>query len=116
VVDDDPDLVGLLHAILATDGHTVDVAVGGQVALEQLALRDYDLVICDLRMPSVDGVIVYRAVERQVPPRPAVLFVASSTEAVGYEVFLRTTRVPVLAKPFNVDEVRAAVRRRLGTP
>ena len=44
--------------------------------------RTYDLIVCDLHMPDRDGPVVYRAIERRPPPRPAFLFVTGYAEGM----------------------------------
>src|SRR5207245_5436371 len=50
VVDDESAIGGLLGDLLALDGHEVDVAANGRIALDKLRARSYDLVMTDLRM------------------------------------------------------------------
>ena len=113
VVDDDGHLRELLAATLGQDGRTVDVAQDGVEALALLGANSYDVVLSDLRMPGLDGPAVYRAIERQPPPRPAVIFVTGYADAGRYEEFLRTVQVPVVGKPFDINVLRDVVRRRL---
>jgi CheY-like chemotaxis protein len=114
VVDDNADIRELVELVLAGDGDEVSSVASGRVALEQLAREVYDLVVCDLQMPDVDGAAVYRAITQRPAPRPAVLLITGYADAVGYEDFVRTVDVPVLVKPFDINELRAAVRRLLG--
>ncbi len=113
VVDDQADLRQVLQLVLTDEGYEVDSADGGRAALEQLARKTYALVICDLQMPDVDGAAVYRAIEREPPPRPAVMFVTGYADAGPYEESLRTAQVPVVGKPFDIDALREAVRQML---
>jgi CheY-like chemotaxis protein len=75
IVEDDPHLRDVVQLILAGPGNEIVSVADGQAALESLAQHAYDLVVCDLHMPGVDGRAVYLAIERQSPPRPAVVFV-----------------------------------------
>ena len=113
VVDDAPELAELIQTVLEEDGHAVEAVHGGQTALERLRLNVYDLVICDLQMPDVDGAAVYRAIERLAPPRPAVLLMTGFGGAPTYEDFLGTTQALVLSKPVGIDELRERVRHVL---
>ena len=54
-MDDQVELAELIQAVLEGDGHAVEVVHGGQAALERLGQAVYDLVVCDLQMPDVDG-------------------------------------------------------------
>jgi two-component system NtrC family sensor kinase len=51
VVDDQPELAELIRTVLEEDGHAAEAVPGGQHALERLAQRRYDLVVCDLTGP-----------------------------------------------------------------
>ena len=52
LVDDEPAMVKALTALLRRDGHSVDTAANGQLALVQLQERLHDLILSDLRMPG----------------------------------------------------------------
>jgi CheY-like chemotaxis protein len=55
VVDDEPGLRQTVSRILGAEGHTVGTAGEGEEALSKLSTEDVDLVLCDLRMPKMDG-------------------------------------------------------------
>lgn len=114
VVDDQPELAELIQTVLEEIGHAVEAVHGGQAALERLTQRAYDLVICDLQMPDVDGVAVYRAVEQLAPPRPAVLLMTGYADTAAYGDFLQMTSAVVLNKPIGIDALGAMVARQLG--
>src|SRR3990167_8883059 len=67
VVDDDPEIADLLAEILTTDGHRVDTAANGRLALAQLETRTYDVILSDLSMPVLGGPEFYRELERRDP-------------------------------------------------
>jgi two-component system NtrC family sensor kinase len=114
VVDDDPGITELLAGILGENGHRVETAADGASALARLLSRPYDLVLCDLRMPRLDGPDLYRALERR---QPAVLrrlvFVTGDTLSAETGAFLESAGRPVLTKPFSPAEVRRVIERVL---
>ena len=114
VVDDDDGVRELIELALDGLGHAVESAGNGHTALEQLARHAYDLVLCDMDLPDVDGRVVYRAIQRQPPPRPAVGFITGYAVAGAYEEFLRTTQATVVGKPFEINVLRHTVSRMLG--
>ncbi len=67
VVDDQPEVAELVQAVLKDDGHAADAVYSGQAALDRLTQTVYDLVVCDVRMPDVDGKAVFRAVAQLGP-------------------------------------------------
>src|SRR5216683_736470 len=113
VVDDQVELAELIQAVLEGDGHAVEAVHGGQAALEHLGHQAYDLVVCDLQMPDIDGAAVGRAVAQLAPPRPPVLFMTGYADSSAYGDFLQTTPAVVLNKPIGVDALREQVRRTL---
>jgi DNA-binding response OmpR family regulator len=71
-------------------------------------------VICDLKMPYVDGPGLYRSlVRRDSPMQHRVLFVTGDTMGPRTLEFLKSSGLPYLAKPFLVEELKAAVRQAL---
>jgi CheY-like chemotaxis protein len=54
-IDDDPATLDMIEATLRPDGHEVTRANSGQAALDIARLAPFDLVICDLLMPDLDG-------------------------------------------------------------
>ena len=113
VVDDQPELAELIQVVLEADGHSVEAVNGGQAALERLGQSVYDLVVCDLQMPDVDGAALSRAVRLLAGPRPAMLLMTGYADSPTYGEFLQTTPAVVLSKPVGIDTLREQVRRLL---
>jgi DNA-binding NtrC family response regulator len=108
VVDDEPSVLELLVEILQLDGHEVDTAADGAEALLLVGSRCYAAVLSDVVMPTLDGVELYRAVKDRQPELAArMVFMAARIDAVDQ---LREAGLRVLAKPFDVEEVRRVVR------
>jgi CheY-like chemotaxis protein len=117
VVEDEPAIRSLLAVILAAQGHEVDEARDGLEALRRLNEQTYDLIVSDMRMPGLDGPGLYHELQRRGPAdQPRLLFVSGSSSVQAYEDFLATAKVPVLEKPFNLDELCRVVERILAAP
>jgi CheY-like chemotaxis protein len=67
VIDDDEDLRELVGRVVKQAGYAVDAVADGQAGLEQLSQRPYDVILCDLRMPRMDGRTFYQEVQRAHP-------------------------------------------------
>jgi signal transduction histidine kinase len=116
VVDDEPDVADVIVEVLERDGHTVDTATNGAMALEKLAERPYDLVVSDTKMPVLDGEGFYRELERLFPAlRTRVIFLTGDVLSRDKQKFLEETGAPHLMKPCDLDEVHRLVRRILAT-
>ena len=114
VVDDEPEVAAALAEMLADDGHQVETAPNGDIALRKLEERAYDLVLSDIRMPGLDGPGLYRALERR-HSNLAHRFVFVTGDALSPETkqLVEETRILALSKPFDADAVRQVVRRAL---
>jgi len=114
VVDDEPLVTVLMAEALAMEGHDVDTAKDGQEALEKVSACAYDAILSDLRMPVLDGVGLYRGLDQQHPGLlRRIAFVSGTTEPVEYASFLEETGVPVLHKPFDIEDLQQLVQRLL---
>ena len=114
VVEDEPLISGLICDMLTADGHEVDEAPTGRVALERIAERSYDLIVSDLRMPELDGPGLYRALEmKHEELLGKIVFVTGSALDPGNEQFLEETRVPWLSKPFTIVDLHKLTQRVL---
>jgi CheY-like chemotaxis protein len=114
VVDDEPLVARLIAETLEFEGYEVDTANNGREALEKIATGSYDAILSDLRMPELDGVGLYREIERQ---QPALLqrlaFVSGTMESPEYASLFEGSRAPVLSKPFAVTDLHELVQRLL---
>ena len=112
VVDDDDYVREVTEMVLAGAGHSVRATANGLEALRWLEEEPWDLLILDLQMPEIDGPALYREVLARWPRAAShVLFVSGMTERPPD----RPLDVPVLVKPFSLEELLAAVARVLAT-
>jgi PAS domain S-box-containing protein len=117
-VDDDPDALGLLRAILETAGAEVTTALSGFHAIELLERVAYDVVIADIGMPKMDGLEFIRRV-RQLPNASAKAVPAAALTAYARSEdrtdALRSGYQLHLSKPVNPTELIVAVIGLLNT-
>jgi nitrogen fixation negative regulator NifL len=116
VVDDEPDVAGVLTDLLRAAHEQVETASDGRAALERLGQADYDLILCDVRMPGLDGPGLYRAL-RLTRPELLTRFVFLTGDTLNPESreFVEHTGAPCLGKPFDFDEVYRVIGRVLGS-
>ncbi len=114
VVEDEPTVAQLIVDVLREEGHQVEAVLDSQKGLIRLSRSHYDLIICDLRMPRLDGPAFYEALVRSgSSARDRLIFVTGDTLAPRTMKFLQNVKVTYLAKPFLVEELKLAVNRRL---
>jgi len=114
VVDDEPEVAALLAEALHMDGHEVDTAANGAVALTMLDKQTYDLVLSDTKMPVVDGEEFYRELAHRAPAlRSRIIFVTGDVISREKRAFLEATGAPFLLKPFAPNDARRLVHQML---
>jgi PAS domain S-box-containing protein len=114
VVEDEPTVARLIRDVLEDEGLLVDVLPDGREALERSAREAYDLVICDMKMPEVDGQHVYESLMSTGNPLwRKFLFVTGDVVSAHTHEFLERHQLPHVAKPFRVEELTEKVRRVL---
>jgi len=109
VVDDDPDILDALSEILEVEGYDVHRARNGREALVRVEQAPPDLVLLDLMMPVMDGSEFARNL---APGRRPPIIVLSADRNVSVKA-MEIGALGWLAKPFELDELLAAVRRAL---
>ena len=114
VVEDEPTVSQLISDVMSEMGHRVDTLLDSREAFDRMKESNYDLIICDLRMPHLDGAGLYHElVKRRSPFQHKLLFVTGDTMSPRSLEFLNSNKVPYLAKPFLVEELKEAVRQAL---
>jgi CheY-like chemotaxis protein len=116
IVDDEVGISKGLAYLFRRDGHQVDTAANGNLALARLQEREYDLILCDLRMPELDGPGLYRALALHTPHLlRRFIFLTGDTLSPEAQTFLTHTGAVRLNKPFRAAEVRRVVQQTLQT-
>jgi len=114
IVDDEVGTTKALVRLFNRDGHRTETAANGREALDKVRAQSYDLILCDLRMPELDGPSFYRAVACQHPHlQQRFIFLTGDTLSPGAKTFLDEIRSPFLAKPFRAAEIRRVVQQAL---
>jgi DNA-binding response OmpR family regulator len=114
VVEDEAALGTAVAEALTDAGFVVDRAGDGEEGLTCLSHNRYDLIICDLKMPRIDGMQFYRAMATAAPALARrVIFVTGAVAGTDAERFLEETGCPWLAKPFRLGDLLRAARDAL---
>lgn len=106
VVDDDPDVLEALEAVLSED-FEVATAADGAVALEHLQCAEVDVVLLDMMMPNMDGEEVIAAMKGSGMTIPVLL----GSAMPGIERRARKLGVVAITKPYNVTNLVARLQR-----
>lgn len=109
VVDDEPVVGKSLRRLLPE--HEVTIASSAAEALSAIAIQpDLDVILCDLMMPEVSGIELYRELTSRYPGlAPRVVFITGGAFTAEATAFLRQAGNPLLEKPFDLPRLRALV-------
>jgi signal transduction histidine kinase len=114
VVEDETALANAVTDALRDAGYIVGRSADGEEALIEVKARQFDLVICDLKMPRLDGKAFYRALGEARPSLARrVIFVTGDVAGTDAEQFLVESGCRWLAKPFRLADLLRAVREGL---
>ncbi len=112
IIEDEEDLATALARGLRKQGYAVDVAYDGEEGWELADNQDYDLLILDLSLPSLDGVEICRRL-RLSQPRLLILMLTARSHLNERVSGLDTGADDYLVKPFHWSELMARVRALL---
>ena len=106
VIDDEVHITELIFDVLSRQGAQIDLANSAVEAFEQIKTKNYDVIICDQRMPGVSGQRLYRLVESlNADLRHRFLFVTGDVVSTQTERFFAQVGVQYLRKPFRIHEL-----------
>ena len=112
VVDDELGLRHTLTLILGAEGHETRAAANGDAALEMLAEHDADLVLCDVRMPGIDG-LTFLDRYREASGRALVIMMSAYGDDDAALDAIKRGAYDFLQKPFRADQVLLVVRKAI---
>jgi CheY-like chemotaxis protein len=115
IVDDEPTVLEVLAALLGDEGHAVQQAPDGRVALEMIAAEAPDLLITDVMMPCLDGWAVLASVRERSPALPVIVISAVDRQQARHREFFRTDHTVFLRKPFDIETLLTLVERLTGS-
>jgi DNA-binding NtrC family response regulator len=108
LMEDEPSLARGLKMVLTKQGYEVDLADTGVRALGSLGMKDFDLLIADLRLPDMDGMEVIRTA-KETSPQTQVIVITGYASVPSAVNSMKTGVLDYLAKPFTMDEFIGAV-------
>ena len=112
IVEDEPRMATLIRQTLEEEAYAVDVVCDGREALDWLRHTDYDLIVLDVMLPSLDGMRMCKAYRDAGGHAPVLMLTARDTLADRVRG-LDSGADDYLIKPFGVPELLARLRALL---
>jgi two-component system, NtrC family, sensor kinase len=114
VIDDEEPILQMVREALTPQGYEVDIAPDGATALQCISEKQYDVALCDWKMPGLNGQQVY---ERARALNPAlsdrIIFITGDIISERARKFLEQQNKVCLPKPFTIAEFRLAIKKVL---
>lgn len=112
IVEDDSLVQAFLKESLQRLNLRIDTASSGEEALEKISSQIFDLVLSDIRMPTVSGMDVLRKVRETAPETKVVMMTAYGTVENAVEA-MRLGAFDYVMKPFSADEIELVIKKAL---
>lgn len=110
IVDDEAPMRHMLRMVLERDGYTVAEAVSGRQGLERLQSGHYSLILCDIRMPEMDGLTFLKEMQEQQFGGTVIMMSAYGSIDTAVEC-MKQGAYDYISKPFRPDEILLTVRK-----
>lgn len=112
VIEDKDSMQKMLAATLESEGYEVEAVGDGKTGLEKVKERRYDVILTDLKLPSLDGIEVLSQVKEHDPDAPVIVMTAYGTIETAVEA-MRLGAFDFLTKPFDTDHLSVIIKRAL---
>lgn len=114
IVDDEPDIRNLVAEILSDEGFTTRVASTGEKALEEISIRQPNLLILDVWLgdPKYDGLKILEHIKKTNPDLPIIMISGHGTVETAVNA-IKLGAYDFIEKPFNTDRLLLIVSRAL---
>jgi CheY-like chemotaxis protein len=114
LIDDEAGMVRALRRLLHRSGYDISTAANGQEGLAALAVHAYEVILCDMRMPDLDGPGFYRELEQRSPHLLSrIIFLTGDVLSPEAQAFFDQVDNARLEKPLRAQEVRRVIQQVL---
>ncbi len=114
IVDDEKNYLVVLGAFLSGEGYETLTADSAQHALEIVETTDLDLVLTDMKMPTMDGIELLKRIKQKVPDLPVVMMTAYGTVEKAVEA-MQLGAFNFILKPFQNETLKQVIHKAVST-
>lgn len=112
IIDDKQSIIEILETALNERGYITASASNGAEALEKLAHEEFELVLCDVRLPDVEGTEILKEIIRKKAGTAVIMITAYGSIENAIEC-MKLGAYDYVTKPFNLNEIREVVKKGL---
>ncbi len=112
VIDDEKSIRSTLKDILEYEKHTVMVAEDGSVGLEAVSSNNFDVALCDIKMPGMDGIEVLEKLQASKPELPVIMISGHGNIDTAVEA-IKKGAFDFIEKPLDLNRLLITVRNAL---
>jgi DNA-binding NtrC family response regulator len=112
IIDDEKSIRNTLREILEYEKFKIDEAEDGQAGVEKIKKNKYDLILCDIKMPKMDGIEVLENVQNISPETPVVMVSGHGTIETAVEA-LKKGAFDFIPKPLDLNRLLVSVRNAI---
>ena len=110
IVDDEESFRHMLSVILIKEGYEVETSPNGEEGLQKAAASPFDQILCDIRMPHMDGLAFLREIRKTGTEATIIVMSAYGTVDIAIEA-MKLGAYDYISKPFKPDEIILTLRK-----
>ncbi len=110
IIDDEENFRHMLSVILIKEGYEVETASNGEEGLQRMAVFPFDQILCDIRMPRMDGSEFLREIQKTGTEATIIMMSAYGTVDIAIEA-MKLGAYDYISKPFKPDEIILTLRK-----
>jgi len=110
IIDDEKNMRHMLQVMLGREGYRTDAAADGMEGLSKLDEQDFDFILCDIKMPRMDGLAFLKEARKKYPEKTFIMMSAYGTIDTALEA-IKLGAYDYIAKPFKSDEALLTLKK-----
>jgi two-component system response regulator AtoC len=110
IIDDEKNMRHMLQVMLNKEGYIAESAADGKEGLSIMAVKDFNYILCDLKMPMMDGMSFLKEAKENFPEKTFIMMSAYGTVDTALEA-IKIGAYDYISKPFKTDEVLLTLKK-----
>ena len=110
IIDDEKNMRHMLESLLGKDEYSIESAADGVEGLHLMDQSDFDFILCDIKMPRMDGMTFLRNAKERHPDKTYIMMSAYGTVETALEA-MKQGAYDYISKPFKTDEVLLTLKK-----